>query len=79
MQDYEDLLSKIMMHVKQQGLELDRIFNIFCKQGSFISYSDLKKILDLIEFEYSDNDFDMIVNFQDENDSQTIHAYEFLS
>jgi hypothetical protein len=35
--------------------------------------------LDLIEFEYSDNDFDMIVNFQDENDSQTIHAYEFLS
>lgn len=30
-QDYEDLLSKICMHVKQDGLDLMKIFKIFAK------------------------------------------------
>jgi hypothetical protein len=40
-QDYEDLLSKISMHVKQEALDLDRIFKIFAKQGGVITYDHL--------------------------------------
>jgi hypothetical protein len=31
-----------------------RIFDIFCKKGGLISFEDLGKILDLIEFPASD-------------------------
>ena len=78
-QDYEDLLSRINSHVKEQGLDLMRIFDIFCKQGGFISFDDLRKILDLIEFPHTDHQFELIKRYADENNQGTLHAYEFVN
>jgi Ca2+-binding EF-hand superfamily protein len=78
LQDYEDLLSRISSHVKEQGLDLMRIFEIFCKQGGFISFEDLRKILDLIEFPVTEQQFELIRRFADENNAGTVHAYEFV-
>mmetsp|Transcript_42490 Transcript_42490/g.65148 ORF Transcript_42490/g.65148 Transcript_42490/m.65148 type:complete len:290 (-) Transcript_42490:1577-2446(-) len=78
-QDYEDLLSKINSHVKDQGLDLQRLFDIFCKQGGFITFQDLGKILDLIEFGHSEPQFELIRRYADESNQGTIHAYEFLN
>jgi Ca2+-binding EF-hand superfamily protein len=78
-QDYEDLLSRINSHVKAQGLDLLRIFEIFCKQGGFISFEDLGKILNLIEFDCSDHQFELIKRYADETNQGTVHAYEFVN
>lgn len=77
--DYEDLLSKINAHVKDQGLDLMRIFDIFGKQGGFISFTDLGKILDLIEFPRKDSHIDLIKRYADESNQGTVHAYEFVN
>lgn len=77
--DYEDLLSKINAHVKEQGLDLMRIFDIFGKQGGFISFADLGKILDLIEFPRKDSHIDLIKRYADESNQGTVHAYEFVN
>lgn len=79
LQDYEDLLSRISSHVKAQGLDLQRIFEIFCKRGGFISFDDLRKILDLIEFPVTEHQLELIRRFADENDQGTLHAYEFVN
>jgi len=79
LQDYEDLLSRIGSHVKEQALDLMRIFDIFCKQGGFISFDDLRKILDLIEFPVTDHQFELIRRYADENNAGTLHAYEFVN
>lgn len=78
-QDYEDLLSRINSHVKEQGLDLMRIFDIFCKQGGFISFADLGKILELIEFSHTEHQFELIKRYADENNQGTVHAYEFVN
>lgn len=78
-QDYEDLLSKINSQVKQQGLDLMRIFEIFCKQGGFISFNDLAKIFELIEFIPSEHQFELIKRYADENNQGTVLAYEFVN
>jgi Ca2+-binding EF-hand superfamily protein len=49
-QDYEDLLSKISAHVRQDGLDLLRIFKIFARQNGTITYDHLRKIFELIGF-----------------------------
>ena len=59
-QDYADLLSKINSHVKQQDLELMRMFEVFCKNGGFISFDDLGKILELIEFHTTEQELELI-------------------
>lgn len=79
LQDYEDLLSRISSHVKAQGLDLMRIFDIFCKQGGFISFEDLRKILDLIEFPVTEHQFELVRRYADENNAGTLHAYEFVN
>ena len=78
-QDYEDLLSRINSHVKERGLDLMRIFDIFCKQGGFISFADLGKILDLIEFSHTEHQFELIKRYADESNQGTVHAYEFVN
>lgn len=77
--DYEDLLSNINAHVKDQGLDLMRIFDIFGKQGGFISFTDLGKILDLIEFPKKDSHIALIKRYADESNQGTVHAYEFVN
>ena len=79
LQDYEDLLSRIGSHVKEQGLDLMRIFDIFCKQGGFISFEDLSKILDLIEFPVTEHQLELLRRYADENNQGTLHAYEFVN
>ena len=79
LQAYEDLLSRINSHVKDRGLDLMRIFDIFCKQGGFISFDDLGKILDLIEFAYTEQEFELIKRHADESNQGTVHAYEFAT
>lgn len=55
MNDYEDLLGRINEHVRVQGIDLLRIFEIFCKKsGGFISYDDLKKCIELLDFPISE-------------------------
>jgi len=72
-------LSRINSHVKEQGLDLMRIFDIFCKQGGFISFTDLGKILELIEFNHSEHQFELIKRYADESNQGTVHAYEFVN
>ena len=56
-----------------------RIFDIFCKQGGFISFTDLGKILELIEFSHSEHQFELIKRYADESNQGTVHAYEFVN
>lgn len=65
--DYEDLLSRISIHVKNLGLDLEKIFCIFSKNQSFIKYGDLRKIFELIDFNISEAEFDLMIMFADEN------------
>lgn len=44
------------------------IFDIFCKKsGGFITYSDLRKIIELIDFPIKENQFDLLIMYADEN------------
>jgi hypothetical protein len=56
-----------------------RIFEIFCKQGGFISFNDLAKIFELIEFLPSEHQFELIKRYADENNQGTVLAYEFVN
>jgi hypothetical protein len=78
LQDYEDLLSRINAHAKKQGLDLRRIFDIF-KRSGFISFDDLAKILELLEFDYTEHEFELIRRHADESNTGTVHSYEFLN
>lgn len=64
--EYEDLLGRISEHVKSQGLDLMHIFEIFCKKSGFISYADLKKIIDLIDFPINEKQFELLCMYADE-------------
>jgi len=66
-QDYEDMLSRINMHVKQDGIDLMKIFKIFAKQQGQITYENLKKIFDLIGFQMTDQEFSLLTRFADES------------
>lgn len=76
MQDYEDILGKISVHAKDQGLDLEHIFGIFAKKSGFITYPEFRKILELISFEISEKDFNLITMYADENKTETIFAYD---
>jgi Ca2+-binding EF-hand superfamily protein len=67
------------MHIKAEKLDLMRIFKIFAKKDGFISYEQLKKILDLVGFAVSDTEFRLLVNFADENNDGSINSYEFAN
>lgn len=81
-EEYTDLLSSINSHTKAQGLDLKRIFDIFCKQG-FVSFTDVGKILDLIEFSYSEHQLELLKRYADGDDghldSDAVLAESFLS
>lgn len=55
------------MHVKQEGLDLMRIFKIFAKQQGFITYDHLRKVFELIGFNLNENDFSLLTRFADES------------
>ena len=81
-EEYTDLLSSIKSHAQAQGLDLKRIFDIFCKQG-FVSFTDIGKILDLIEFSYSDHQLELLKRYADGDegqlDSDAVLAESFLN
>ena len=60
MQDYEDLLARISVHSKGQGLDLEHIFGIFAKKSGFVTYAEFRKILELISFEITEPEFALI-------------------
>lgn len=64
--DYEDLLGRMSQHVREQGLDLMHIFEIFCKKQGFISYPDLRKIIELIDFPITEKQFDLLTMYADE-------------
>jgi Ca2+-binding EF-hand superfamily protein len=74
--EYEDLLGRISEHVKSQGLDLMHIFEIFCKKSGFISYADLRKIIDLIDFPITEKQFELLCMYADEEGQQNVHAYD---
>lgn len=81
-EEYTDLLSNINSHAKAQGLDLKRIFDIFSKQG-FVSFTDIGKILDLIEFAYSEHQLELLKRYADGDegnlDSDAVLAESFLN
>ena len=77
--DYEDLIGKINQHVKDEGLDLMHIFEIFCKRSGFISYADLRKIIDLIGFAISEKQFELLTMHADDSSAGNIHAYDLAS
>ena len=66
-EEYTDILSSINSHAKSQGLDLKRIFDIFTKQG-FISFLDVSKILELIEFPIKSHQLEVLQRFADGED-----------
>jgi Ca2+-binding EF-hand superfamily protein len=72
-------LSRISMHVKQEGLDLMRIFKIFAKQQGQITYEHLKKIFDLIGFQMNEPEFNLMTRFADETGDGWISAFEFAN
>lgn len=44
-----------------------RIFEIFCKRGGFVSFEDLNKILELIEFPLTEHQMELVHRYADEN------------
>jgi Ca2+-binding EF-hand superfamily protein len=78
-QDYEDLLSKIASHVKQEGLDLMRIFKIFAKQNGVINYDHLRKIFELVGFGMSEQEFNLLTRFADESADGQISSSEFAN
>jgi hypothetical protein len=44
-----------------------------------VSFDDLHKILDLIEFPVSEHQFELIRKYSDETNQGTVHAYEFVN
>lgn len=55
------------------------MFDHLCKKGGFLPLKRLREILDLIEFHYTEHDFELIQRYADEGNSGTIHAYEFMN
>lgn len=78
MQDYEDVLGRISEHSKSQGLDLEHIFGIFGKKSGFITYAEFRKILELISFEISEADFNLITTYADETKSESFFVYELV-
>lgn len=78
MQDYEDVLGRICEHAKSQGLDLEHIFGIFGKKSGFITYAEFRKILELISFEISEPDFNLIVSYADENKTDSFFVYDLV-
>ena len=76
--DYEEILARISSTVNELNLDLDHIFGIFTKQGGFIEYHHLRKIFELIGFEFSDKDFEIITLYADETGVGTILAYDLM-
>ena len=66
------------MHAKRDGLDLEHIFGIFAKKSGFITYAEFRKILELIQFEISEKDFNLITTFADENRSETVFVYDLV-
>ena len=67
------------MHVKQEGLDLMRIFKIFAKQQGFITYDHLRKVFELIGFNLNEADFSLLTRFADESADGQISANEFAN
>ena len=78
MNDYEDILGRIQVHSKKQNLDLEHIFGIFAKKSGFITYAEFRKILELITFEISEKDFNLITTFADENRTETLFVYDLV-
>lgn len=74
--EYEELLGRMSEHIKNQGLNLMHIFEIFCKKSGFISYQDLRKIIALIDFPITEKQFDLLTMYADESGQQNVHAYD---
>ena len=52
------------------------IFEIFCKKSGFISYTDLHKIIELIDFKISEEEFELLIMYADDSGQQNVHAYD---
>lgn len=52
------------------------IFEIFCKKSGFISYADLRKIIELIGFPITEKQFENLCMYADESGQQNVHAYD---
>ena len=57
---------------------MEHIFGIFAKKSGFITYAEFRKILELISFEISEKDFNLITAFADENKSDTLFVYDLV-
>ena len=78
MQDYEDLLARISVHSKGQGLDLEHIFGIFAKKSGFITYAEFRKILELISFEITEPEFALLTAHADEHRTETLFVLELV-
>ena len=67
------------MHVKQEGLDLQRIFKIFAKQNGTITYDHLKKIFELVGYNLNDSDFNLLTRFADESAGGLINASDLTN
>ena len=67
------------VHVRQNGLDMMRIFKIFAQQNSYVTYEQIKKIMELIGFTLSDTEYKLLIRFADEYNDGHISASEFAT
>ena len=72
------MLAKIRMHLRRHSDEIDlkEVFATFTQESGFISYKQLKMIFDLISYQVSETEFDLITMYADEGNTLTIHAWD---
>lgn len=56
-----------------------KIFEIFQKSEGYVKVEDMQKILDLVEFTYSEYDFEVIKKHADPNGLGLVDAYDFVN
>ncbi len=56
-----------------------KIFEIFQKQEGYVKVEDMQKILDLVEFSYSEYEFEVIKKHADPNGLGLVDAFDFVN
>lgn len=71
------MLGKINEHAIHEGRDVLGIFDVFSrKAGGFISYDDLRKVIELLDYPIKEKDFELLCLHADESSHGNIHAYD---
>jgi len=79
MQDFEELLSKISDLCKRDKIDVHSLFKKIAQGHNYLTYDQLKTALTLIDYPLSDQEFELLVHFADENREGAVSAYDLAN